>query len=243
MADDFDAPGSGDPRAAEGSAAEGGDDDATLYVPAGGAGAASGTGDSESTLAPGSLLSHTYRIERLLARGGMGEVYRAQHEEMGTWHAIKIILPDLAGDAKIVDLFRREAGVLRNIRHDAVVAYDGVFRDEQSRVYLVMEFVDGPSLSEILKQRTLSPAEVRTLRDRLASGLATAHETGVIHRDMSPDNIILQDGRLENAKIIDFGLARATDHQMVAQTIFTEQGQLIGTQEYKRRRGSFEIGR
>ncbi len=206
MADDFDAPGSGDP-----SAAEGGDDDATLYVPAGRAGAASDTGESESTLAPGSLLSHTYRIDRLLARGGMGEVYRAQHEEMGTWHAIKIILPDLAGDAKIVDLFRREAGVLRNIRHDAVVAYDGVFRDEQSRVYLVMEFVDGPSLSEILKQRTLSPAEVRTLRDRLASGLATAHETGVIHRDMSPDNIILQDGQLENAKIIDFGIAKLAD--------------------------------
>ncbi|MCH9000564.1 MAG: protein kinase, partial [Proteobacteria bacterium] len=208
--------GSGGPHSAEGGGAEGGaaegnGDDATLYVPAAGAGAASDRGESEATLAPGTLLSHTYRIERLLARGGMGEVYRAQHEEMGTWHAIKIILPDLVGDAKIVDLFRREAGVLRNIRHDAVVAYDGVFRDEQSRVYLVMEFVDGPSLSEVLKQRKFSPAEVRTLRDRLASGLATAHETGVIHRDMSPDNIILQDGRLENAKIIDFGIAKLAD--------------------------------
>lgn len=187
------------------------DDDVTRYVPAGRTGGASDTVGSGSTLAPGSLLSHTYRIDRLLARGGMGEVYRAQHEEMGTWHAIKIILPELAGDTKIIDLFRREAGVLRNIRNDAVVAYDGVFRDEQGRVYLVMEFVDGPSLSEFLKQGKLAPEEVRTLRDRLASGLATAHETGVIHRDMSPDNIILEGGNLKDAKIIDFGIAKLAD--------------------------------
>ena len=205
MVDDPNAPDSGDLDP------DVGDDDVTRYVPAGRKGGTSDTDGSGATLAPGSLLSHTYRIDRLLARGGMGEVYRAQHEEMGTWHAIKIILPELVGDAKIVDLFRREAGVLRNIRNDAIVAYDGVFRDEQGRVYLVMEFVDGPSLSEILKQRKLAPEEVRTLRDRLASGLATAHETGVIHRDMSPDNIILQGGHLKDAKIIDFGIAKLAD--------------------------------
>ena len=187
------------------------DDDVTRYLPTGRTGGSSHIDDSGATLAPGSLLSHTYRIDRLLARGGMGEVYRAQHEEMGTWHAIKIILPELAGDTKIIDLFRREAGVLRNIRNDAVVAYDGVFRDEQGRVYLVMEFVDGPSLVDFLKQGKLTPEEVRTLRDRLASGLATAHETGVIHRDMSPDNIILEGGNLKDAKIIDFGIAKLAD--------------------------------
>jgi serine/threonine protein kinase len=205
MADDPNAPGPGNPGP------DIGDDDLTQYLPADRKGGASNADDSGATLAPGSLLSHTYRIERLLARGGMGEVYRAQHVEMGTWHAIKIILPELVGDAKIVDLFRREAGVLRNIRHDAIVAYDGVFRDEQGRVYLVMEFVDGPSLSEIMKHHKLAPEEVRTLRDRLASGLATAHETGVIHRDMSPDNIILQGGHLRDAKIIDFGIAKLAD--------------------------------
>ena len=208
MADDADKP----------SSEEGPDkweeEDSTRFIDAGAAAAIvppnPGAG---STFSPGSLLSHTYRIEKLLARGGMGEIYRAQHAELQTWHAIKIILPDLADDPKIVDLFRREAGVLRTIRHEAIVAYDGVFRDENGRVFLVMEFVDGPSLAEVLKQRKLSPDEVETLKNRLASGLAAVHESGVVHRDMSPDNIILPDERVEAAKIIDFGIAKLEDPQ------------------------------
>src|SRR5215813_6508373 len=90
------------------------------------------------TFPPGSLIGHTYRIEALLARGGMGEVYRARHIELNTEHALKIILPELANNQRIVDLFRREASVLRTVRHDAVVAYDGVSRDENGRLYLVM---------------------------------------------------------------------------------------------------------
>ena len=168
-------------------------------------------GGPASTIAPGQLLGHTYRIEALLARGGMGEVYRARHAELNTEHAIKIILPELAGNTRIVDLFRREASVLRTIRHDAIVAYDGVFRDENGRLYLVMEFVDGPSLSKLFKQGALPPAQVRQLRDRLADGLAAAHEKGVTHRDLSPDNVILPGGDLTKAKIIDFGISKMAD--------------------------------
>jgi len=168
-------------------------------------------GGQASTIAPGQLLGHTYRIEALLARGGMGEVYRARHAEMNTLHAIKIILPELAGDTRIVDLFRREASVLRTIRHDAIVAYDGVFRDENARLYLVMEFVDGPSLSKLFKEGALPPAQVRQLRDRLADGLAAAHDKGVIHRDLSPDNVILPGSELTKAKIIDFGISKMVD--------------------------------
>src|SRR5215470_16702988 len=164
-----------------------------------------------STIAPGQLLGHTYRIEAMLARGGMGEVYRARHAELNTEHAIKIILPELAGNQRIVDLFRREASVLRTIRHDAIVAYDGVFRDENARLYLVMEFVDGPSLSKVYKEGALRPAQVRELCDRLADGLAAAHEKGVIHRDLSPDNVILPGGDVNKAKIIDFGISKMAD--------------------------------
>ncbi len=166
---------------------------------------------SDSSLAPGVLLGHTYRIEAMLARGGMGEVYRARHAELETDHAIKIILPELANDQKIVDLFRREASVLRTIRHDAVVSYDGVFRDENGRLYLVMEFADGPSLSKLMRERTFSADEIRQLRDRVADGLAVAHEKGVIHRDMSPDNVILPGGQVTQAKIIDFGISKLAD--------------------------------
>ena len=167
--------------------------------------------DDGGTVQPGTVLSHTYEIEALLARGGMGEVYRARHGELNTLHAIKIILPELANNAKVVDLFRREASVLRAVRHQAIVAYDGVFRDESGRVYLVMEFVEGPSLAQFIRKRPLAPDEVRLLRDRLAHGLAEAHEHGVIHRDLSPENVILEHGRLEQAKIIDFGIAKLED--------------------------------
>src|SRR5262245_60364268 len=168
-------------------------------------------GKPESTFAPGSLLGHTYRIEALLARGGMGEVYRARHAELNTEHAIKIILPELASDPRIVDLFRREAAVLRNIRNEAVVGYDGVFRDENGRLYLVMEFVDGPSLSKVMRQGPLPPATMRMLQARMMDGLAAAHDKGVIHRDLSPDNVILPAGDVAKAKIIDFGISKVTD--------------------------------
>ncbi len=170
-----------------------------------------GGGPSHTTFPPGSLIGHTYRIEALLARGGMGEVYRARHAELNTDHALKIILPELANNQRIVDLFRREASVLRTIRHDAVVAYDGVSRDENGRLYLVMEFVDGPSLSKLMGNRTFTAEEVRQLRDRLADGLAVAHDKGVIHRDISPDNVILPGGDVEKAKIIDFGISKMAD--------------------------------
>ncbi len=163
------------------------------------------------TVTPGALLSHTYRIDKLLARGGMGEVYRATHAKLGTEHAIKIMLPELAKDQKVIDLFTREAAVLRNVRNEAVVGYDGVVCDQDGHLYLIMEFVDGPPLSTVLKDGALAPHDVLLLRDRLAMGLGSAHEKGVIHRDMSPDNVILPGGRLENAKIIDFGIAKLAD--------------------------------
>ncbi|NNG02993.1 MAG: protein kinase [Inquilinus sp.] len=181
-------------------------DDQTRLVAAGDTAPGGGVG-----MAPGTLLSHTYRIENLLARGGMGEIYRARHASLGTEHAIKIMLPELAKDQKVIDLFTREAAVLRNVRNEAVVGYDGVVCDQDGHLYLIMEFVDGPQLGEVLKKGPLTPDEVRLLRDRLAMGLGAAHEKGVIHRDMSPDNVILPGGRLENAKIIDFGIAKLAD--------------------------------
>ncbi|MPZ11755.1 MAG: protein kinase [Kiloniellaceae bacterium] len=174
-------------------------------------GSASGGYQQPALFEAGSMICFTYQVEALLARGGMGEVYKTRHSEIGTEHAIKIVRPDLANSEKIMELFRREASVLRTVRDDAIVGYDGVLRDEEGRVYLVMEFVDGPSLTSFLEDRVLSLDEVRRLRDRLARGLAAAHDKGVIHRDMSPDNVILGQGDLEQAKIIDFGIAKLAD--------------------------------
>jgi len=159
----------------------------------------------------GSLLAHTYRVERLLGSGGMGDVYLARHTQLDTWHAIKVIRPMLFSNRQVHDLFRREAMVLRGVRHDAVVCYDGFFRDEQGREYLVMEYVEGPSLSDRLHQGPLTLNETYELRNRLALGLAEAHGKGAVHRDISPDNVILPEGRIERAKLIDFGLSKLTD--------------------------------
>jgi predicted Ser/Thr protein kinase len=199
--------------------------DATRFVPRGPGNAAAGEetsasdGGGEPTptltapakIKPGDVLGHTYEIDAVLAQGGMGEVYRAHHNELGSLHAIKVILPHLTSDPRIVAMFKEEAKKLRKVRDDAVVAYEGLFRDEFGRRYLVMEYVDGVSLAKLIKQRALSPDEVRRLRDRCALGLAAAHEKGIYHRDISPDNIILVEGKTELAKIIDFGIAKSTD--------------------------------
>jgi serine/threonine protein kinase len=162
-------------------------------------------------LAPGTLLGNTYIIEALLARGGMGEVYRARHVELGSQHAIKIMLPNLAEDPKIVQLFLEEARKLGRLNNDAVVDYEGFFRDEHGLRYLVTEFVPGESLEQVLHRRRLEPDEVLRLRDRLALGLASAHEMGIVHRDVSPENILLPDGNIDRAKLIDFGIAKSMD--------------------------------
>src|SRR6266849_3486741 len=167
-----------------------------------------GVGASASgALRVGVVLGHTYRIEALLGRGALGEVYRAKHVELGTEHAVKLILPTLASDPKVVELLVDEARKLGQVRHDAIVNYEGLFRDEQGLRYLVTEFVEGPSLTMILAARRLEPDEVLRLRDRLAAGLSAVHSHGIIHRDICPDNIILPDGEVGRAKLIDFGFA------------------------------------
>jgi eukaryotic-like serine/threonine-protein kinase len=166
-------------------------------------------GAAKTILQAGQLLAHTYEIEAFIARGGMGEVYRARHIDVGSKHAIKVILPELTNSSAIITMFTEEARKLRMVRDDAVVAYDGMFRDESGLRYLVMEFADGPPLSVIMRLNPLTEDEIYRLRDRIAQGLATAHAREIYHRDISPDNIILVDGRVDQAKIIDFGIAKA----------------------------------
>jgi serine/threonine-protein kinase len=187
------------------------DDDRTIVSKPASPPPSAGAATARGPLAPGQLLGNTYEIEALLARGGMGEVYRARHLELGSLHAIKVILPELAEDTHIIGMFQEEARKLRRVRTDAIVAYEGLFREENGARYLVMELVDGPSLAQVMKRGKLSVEQVRALRDRCASGLAAAHDKGIFHRDISPDNIILVDGKVELSKIIDFGIAKSSD--------------------------------
>jgi serine/threonine-protein kinase len=141
----------------------------------------------------------------------MSEIYLAHHVVLQKDRIVKIIKPELLNNPKILDLFRREASLLSEIRNEAIVSYEGFFQDDKKRYYLVMEYINGPTLAEVIKQRKLTPDEIYILRDRLIYGLMAAHRKGAIHRDLSPDNIILPQGEIGNAKIIDFGIAKDTN--------------------------------
>ncbi|TGQ05655.1 serine/threonine-protein kinase [Mesorhizobium sp. M2E.F.Ca.ET.219.01.1.1] len=158
----------------------------------------------------GTQLSGIYELDERIASGGMGEVYRGHNIQTGDHVAIKIVLPEFARDQTILSLFRKEASILNHLSHDAVVRYH-VFTIDTGigRPYLAMEFVDGQSLFDIMRRGPMPPDDVRRLCHRLASGLSAVHQAGAVHRDLSPDNIILPGGRVDRAKIIDFGIARS----------------------------------
>ncbi|TIQ34711.1 MAG: serine/threonine protein kinase [Mesorhizobium sp.] len=160
----------------------------------------------------GTQLSGIYELDERIASGGMGEVYRGHNIQTGDHVAIKIVLPEFARDQTILSLFRKEASILNHLSHDAVVRYH-VFTIDPGigRPYLAMEFVDGQSLFDVMRRGPMSPPDVRRLCHRLASGLSAVHQAGAVHRDLSPDNIILPGGRVERAKIIDFGIARSAN--------------------------------
>ncbi len=159
----------------------------------------------------GMRIMGTYEIEQLISKGGMGEVYRGRNIHTGDPVAIKIVLPHLAQEEMIVALFQKEAKVLGRLQHDAIVRYHVFTNDpEIGRPSLIMEFVEGTSMNDRMKQGPMSEEDVRVLLRRLASGLDKAHNVGVVHRDLSPDNVILEDGIVAHAKIIDFGIAKSS---------------------------------
>jgi serine/threonine-protein kinase len=160
---------------------------------------------------PGTRLNGVYEVETLIATGGMGEIYKGHTVQTGDPVAIKTIRPDLAENEAAIALFTKEAAALHNLYHEAIVRYYVFTTDPVlGCTYLAMEYVDGQPLSEILKSGPLGVDAVRILQRRLASGLQAAHELGIVHRDVSPDNVILPGGNVARAKIIDFGIARTT---------------------------------
>lgn len=160
---------------------------------------------------PGTRLNDIYEIEEQIAAGGMGEIYRGRLVETGDSVAIKMIKPELATNEAVLALFRKEASALHHLHHDSIVRYYVFSVDRRiNRPYLAMEFVEGKALSDLLRTRALSFEEVDNLRKRVAAGLQAAHDKGIIHRDISPDNIILPQEDVRQAKIIDFGIARST---------------------------------
>ena len=159
---------------------------------------------------PGDLLNNTYRIEAILGKGGTSEVYKARSEISGRVIAIKALRAEFASNEDFLVLMTREEDV-REIRHDAVVRYFDTQRMPDGVVYLVMDHVDGPGLDEKLANGGMRAGDLMLAGQRVCEGLVAAHARNIVHRDLSPDNIILRNDDPSEAVIIDFGIAKDTN--------------------------------
>lgn len=182
----------------------------------------------ENTLL-GRVLNNNYRIDRLIGAGGMGEVYEGEHLFTGNRVAIKVVLQSLSHDEKVLGLFKREARILFKLTDEAIARYlDSFHEPALDRYCLVMDYIDGVPLSEMMSRiRPLMPEEALRLMRRLAVALDRAHRLEIVHRDLSPDNVMLRGGEVDQAVLIDFGIARSA-----AMTEGTLHGQFAGKFKY-----------
>ncbi len=183
------------------------------------------------------ILEGKYRLERRIGQGGMGVVYYARHVYIKTQHAIKIILPDLVGnDPQLVTRFRQEALAAAAIRHQNVIAVTdfGVVNDTMP--FLVMEYVEGESLHDLLgRERRLSPERALDLMYAVCAGVGAAHRQGIVHRDLKPLNIMILRDRpklAEAVKILDFGLAKIKSGELLGSFVQAQTTGLMGSPYY-----------
>jgi serine/threonine-protein kinase len=146
-----------------------------------------------------------YRIERTLGRGGMGVVYAAWDERLHRRVALKHLLPEVVGDRRRRERIRREAQAIARLDHAAIVQIHDLLETQEGD-WIVMQYVEGPTLSQRLQRGPLPPAEVGALARDVAGALAAAHGQGLLHRDLKAENVILALGG--GAKVLDFGLAK-----------------------------------
>ena len=184
----------------------------------------------------GRTVGGKYELLAKLGSGGMGAVYRARHRELGTDVALKLML---AHDSEHAQRFEREAAALARLNHRSVVRILDYGRDGDGLPYLVMELVNGVDLQRLVETQGALPLErVVALGADILAGLAAVHDTGIVHRDMKPSNVIVtrtrdDEGRtIEVAKICDFGIATADDAVSGEGAPLTRTGYVVGTPEY-----------
>lgn len=164
----------------------------------------------------GDLLNNTYRIEGILGRGGTSEVYKARSEISKRVVALKALRTEFSMNDDYLVLMTREEAI-REIRHDSIVRYYDNQRMPDGRVYLIMDYVEGPGLDKKMREGGMSADDLLIIAKKVAAGLNAAHKKNIVHRDLSPDNIILRNGDANEPVIIDFGIAK--DSNPGAETI------------------------
>ena len=182
------------------------------------------------------LLTSRYRLERRLGRGGMGTVYKATDTSLERAVAVKLIREDLVASSEAAERFRREAKAAAAFAHPNLVTVHDFGVDLDTRVFLVMELLEGFTLRQRFEQqKNFTPQQILQVLGGVCAGLQAAHENGLVHRDLKPENIFLaQSGSGEVAKILDFGLAKflGSTANSAAATVDTLPGVLMGTPQY-----------
>src|SRR3954467_11260273 len=173
----------------------------------------------------GRVFSDRYEIRRELAQGGMAEVYLAHDQLLDRPVALKALFPEYAREPSFVERFRREAQAAANLNHPNIVSiYD--WGQESGTYFIVMEYVEGRSLRELIhSEGSLEPGQAADIAAEIASALAFAHRSGVVHRDVKPGNVLLT--QTGTVKVTDFGIARAGTSDGLTQT-----GSVMGTATY-----------
>jgi len=183
----------------------------------------------------GQVLAGRYRVIEQLGQGAMGRVYLAEHIKMARRCAVKVMSPELMSDADAIGRFNREATNASRIQHPHVAAVYDFGESSDGLVFLAMEFVPGEALSRICtRERVLPPERAAHIARQVADGLDAAHDMGIIHRDLKPDNIMVargKDGR-DIVKIVDFGIAKGTQHVGTTGQHLTRTGVVVGTLQY-----------
>jgi eukaryotic-like serine/threonine-protein kinase len=190
--------------------------------------AATELAQEDDRIAEGSMLG-PYRVETFLARGGMGDVYRAADTRLRRAVAIKVLAQTKTGDPYRVARFMHEARVTASLDHPNIVkVYDvGHF---EGRTYLVAEFLEGETLRARIGRGALSAADSTRIAIEIARGLHAAHAAGLVHRDLKPDNVFLT--LAGTTKILDFGIAKLAQDESVADGFSTLTGVVVGTVGY-----------
>ena len=166
----------------------------------------------------------SYLLLEQIGYGGMAVVYRARQETLDRTVAVKVLSENMAASSEFMERFRREARTAANLRHPNVITVHDFGEDERGVPYLVMEYIEGPTLADLM-DAGLDDERIPNLLDQIAAGLDYAHARGVIHRDIKPGNVLMtEDGR---AVLADFGLAWLLEGAQLTLT-----GGVIGTPEY-----------
>ncbi|HEX7840366.1 MAG TPA: serine/threonine-protein kinase, partial [Kofleriaceae bacterium] len=175
-------------------------------------------------MTPGERLDDRFELEQPIGSGGMGTVYRARDPISGETVAVKVI-----SDAQShhTERFAREVKVLAELSHPGIVRYIAHGVTSSGELFLAMELLDGEVLKTRLERGPLTVSEAVTLATRVAEALGAAHARGVVHRDLKPSNLILPGGRVDQVKVIDFGIA-----QREGKTQLTQTGMMLGSPGY-----------